>query len=102
MAAKTPVYEGKGHKNPGVAGATGCSMLSRRVVDGRGWLLEWWLFPCSFLSLYFVAAEEARPLSQNCWDRTPRQSVELTGCFVCFTRPASRGLPSCRIRLMRM
>ena len=54
-APKTPVYEEKGPKNPGVAAplVAACCRGNCQFV-----LLEWWLFPYSFLSLYFVAAEE--------------------------------------------
>ena len=40
-APKTPVYDGKGPKNPGVAApldAACCRGNCRRVVDGRGWV----------------------------------------------------------------
>ena len=54
-APKTPVYEGKGPKNPGVA-----APLVAACCRGNCSLGFWsrGCFPYSFLSLYFVAAEE--------------------------------------------
>ena len=84
------MYEGKGPKDPGFAAPLDATCCRGNCRHG---LLEWWLFQYSFLSLHFVAAEESENTKSELLGSDPKRSVELTGCPVCFLRPASRGLP---------
>ena len=72
---ETPLREREGTQGPWRRGATGCSMMSRQLLQRNGWTVAR-IGPF----VIFVSLLEKR-------------SVELMGCPVCFFRPASRGLP---------
>ena len=71
----SPVFEVKGPKDPWRRDATECNMLSRQLQLRNGWTVARIGPIVVFVSLL------------------DKRSVELTGCPVCFLRPASRGLP---------
>ena len=66
---------GKTTQGPWRCGATGCSRLSLQLLLRKGWTVARIGPLVIFVSLL------------------DKRSVELTGCRVCFFRPASRGLP---------